>query len=75
MCSQAYFTLLRSLGVQSTKRLRQASGNQEEVQGKQRKKKVKDSGLEITRMDVEEVSTLITGMQPSSLVVCHRLNL
>ncbi|XP_054702911.1 crossover junction endonuclease EME1 [Grus americana] len=44
----------RSLGVQSTKRLRQASGNQEEVQGKQRKKKVKDSGLEITRMDVEE---------------------
>nr|XP_009941216.1 PREDICTED: crossover junction endonuclease EME1 [Opisthocomus hoazin] len=46
----------RSLGVQSKNRLRQAaaSGNQEEEQGKRRNKKVKDSGLEITRMDVEE---------------------
>ncbi|KFQ54038.1 Crossover junction endonuclease EME1, partial [Pelecanus crispus] len=46
----------RSLRVQSKKRLRQAaaSGNQEEEQGKRRKKKAKDSGLEITRMDVEE---------------------
>ena len=51
------------------------SGNQEEEQGKRRKRKVKDSGLEITRMDVEEVSTFKTGMQPSSLVVCHCLNI
>ncbi|KAM6194060.1 crossover junction endonuclease EME1 isoform 2-T2 [Sarcoramphus papa] len=42
--------------IQSKKRLQQAamSGNQEEEQGKRRKRKVKDSGLEITRMDVEE---------------------
>ncbi|KFM07823.1 Crossover junction endonuclease EME1, partial [Aptenodytes forsteri] len=48
-----YFRCLR---VQSKKRLRQAAvnGNQEEEQGKRRKKEVKDSGLEITRMDVEE---------------------
>ncbi|KGL86121.1 Crossover junction endonuclease EME1, partial [Charadrius vociferus] len=46
----------RSLTAQSKKRLQQAaaSGNQEEEQGKRRKKKVKDSDLEITRMDVEE---------------------
>ncbi|XP_074463686.1 crossover junction endonuclease EME1 [Larus michahellis] len=46
----------RSHTVQSKKRPQQAaaSGNQEEEQGKQRKKKVKDSDLEITRMDVEE---------------------
>ncbi|XP_054026560.1 crossover junction endonuclease EME1 [Dryobates pubescens] len=46
----------RSLRVQSKKRLQQAaaSGNQEVEQGKKRKRKVKDSGLEITRMDVEE---------------------
>ena len=64
------FALLRSLGVQSKNRLRQAaaSGNQEEEQGKRRNKKVKDSGLEITRMDVEEVSTFKTGTQRSSLV-------
>ncbi|KFO13152.1 Crossover junction endonuclease EME1, partial [Balearica regulorum gibbericeps] len=48
---ESYF---RSLGVQSTRRLRQASRDEEEVQGKRRKKKVKDFGLEITRMDVEE---------------------
>lgn len=74
---QSYFTLLRSLRVQSKKRLRQAAvnGNQEEEQGKRRKKEVKDSGLEITRMDVEEVSTFRTGMQPSPLVVCHCLNI
>ncbi|KAM9281759.1 crossover junction endonuclease EME1 [Morus bassanus] len=42
--------------VQSKKRQRHAaaSGNGEEEQRKQRKKNVKDSGLEITRMDVEE---------------------
>ncbi|KFV47742.1 Crossover junction endonuclease EME1, partial [Tyto alba] len=46
----------RSLRVQSKKRLQQAaaSKNQEEEQGKQRKKTVRDSSLEITRMDVEE---------------------
>ncbi|XP_009987968.1 PREDICTED: crossover junction endonuclease EME1, partial [Tauraco erythrolophus] len=46
----------RSLRVQSKKRLQQAalSGNQEEEQGKQRKKKVKDSDMEITRKDVED---------------------
>ncbi|KFQ88963.1 Crossover junction endonuclease EME1, partial [Phoenicopterus ruber ruber] len=46
----------RSLKAQSRKRLREAAvnGNQEEEQGKRRKKKFKDSGLEITRMDVEE---------------------
>ncbi|XP_029870237.1 crossover junction endonuclease EME1 isoform X1 [Aquila chrysaetos chrysaetos] len=45
----------RSLRVQPKKRLRQAaaSGKQEE-QRKRRKKEVKDSGLEITRMDMEE---------------------
>ncbi|XP_074016383.1 crossover junction endonuclease EME1 [Numenius arquata] len=50
---ESYF---RSLTVQSKKRPQQAaaSGNQEEEQGKCRKKKVKDSDLEITRMDVEE---------------------
>ncbi|XP_064032743.1 crossover junction endonuclease EME1-like [Pogoniulus pusillus] len=42
--------------VQSKKRPQQAaaSGNQEQEQQKLRKRKVKDSGLEITRMDVEE---------------------
>ncbi|KFZ49641.1 Crossover junction endonuclease EME1, partial [Podiceps cristatus] len=42
--------------VQSKKRGRQAaaSGNQEEERGKRRKKGVKDSDLDITRMDVEE---------------------
>ncbi|KFQ83312.1 Crossover junction endonuclease EME1, partial [Phaethon lepturus] len=42
--------------VQEKKRLQQAavSANQAEEQGKWRKKQVKDSGLEITRMDVEE---------------------
>ncbi|KFV45373.1 Crossover junction endonuclease EME1, partial [Gavia stellata] len=46
----------RSLRVQPKKRLQQASamGNQEGVQGKWRKKKVKDTGLEVTRLDVEE---------------------
>ncbi|NXT45411.1 EME1 endonuclease, partial [Pelecanoides urinatrix] len=46
----------RSLRVQSEKRLQQAaaSGNQEEEQRKRRKRKAEDSGLEITRMDVEE---------------------
>ncbi|KFU93425.1 Crossover junction endonuclease EME1, partial [Chaetura pelagica] len=46
---------LRSLRFQSGKGLQGAagSGNQEE-QGKRRKKKVRDSGLELTRMDVEE---------------------
>ncbi|XP_009582190.1 PREDICTED: crossover junction endonuclease EME1 [Fulmarus glacialis] len=46
----------RSLRDQSKKRPRQAaaSGNQEEEQGQWRKRKAKDSGLEITRMDVEE---------------------
>ncbi|XP_074745025.1 crossover junction endonuclease EME1 isoform X2 [Strix uralensis] len=41
--------------IQSKKRLQlaAASGNQEEKQGKRRKKTVKDSGLEITRLDVE----------------------
>ncbi|XP_026716631.1 crossover junction endonuclease EME1 isoform X2 [Athene cunicularia] len=41
--------------IQSKKRLQlaAASGNQEEKQGKQRKKTVKDSGMEITRLDVE----------------------
>ncbi|KFP15113.1 Crossover junction endonuclease EME1, partial [Egretta garzetta] len=46
----------RSLQAQSKKRPQQAaaSGNQGEKQAKRRKKKVNDSGLEITRMDVEE---------------------
>ncbi|XP_054249754.1 crossover junction endonuclease EME1 [Indicator indicator] len=46
----------RSLRVRSKKRLQQAaaSGNQEVEQKKTRKRKVKDSDLEITRMDVEE---------------------
>ncbi|XP_074900567.1 structure-specific endonuclease subunit EME1 isoform X1 [Buteo buteo] len=46
----------RSLRVQPKKRLRQAAASrkQEEEQRKRRKKQVKDSGLEITRMDVEE---------------------
>ncbi|KFW05879.1 Crossover junction endonuclease EME1, partial [Eurypyga helias] len=46
----------RSLKDQSKKRPRQAavSGNQEEEQRKQRKKDVKGSGLEISRMDMEE---------------------
>uniref|UniRef100_A0A8C0IG20 Essential meiotic structure-specific endonuclease 1 n=1 Tax=Bubo bubo TaxID=30461 RepID=A0A8C0IG20_BUBBB len=41
--------------IQSKERLQlaAASGNQEEKQGKRRKKTVKDSGLEITRLDVE----------------------
>lgn len=71
-----YFTLLVSLRVQSKKRPRQAAagGNQEEEQGKRRKKQVKDSGLEITRLDVEEVSTFRTGLQPWSLVH-HCLNI
>lgn len=77
MNSQSYITLLRSLRVQPKKRLRQAAASrkQEEEQRKRRKKEVKDSGLEITRMDVEEVSSFKTGMQPSSLVVCHCLNI
>ncbi|KFP28861.1 Crossover junction endonuclease EME1, partial [Colius striatus] len=46
----------RPLRVQPKKKLHQAaaSGKQEEKQGKQRKREVKGSGLEITRMDVEE---------------------
>ncbi|XP_009863751.1 PREDICTED: crossover junction endonuclease EME1 [Apaloderma vittatum] len=46
----------RSLRSRSKKRLREPAviGNQEEEQRKQRKKRVKDSGLEITRMNVEE---------------------
>ncbi|KFQ18449.1 Crossover junction endonuclease EME1, partial [Merops nubicus] len=46
----------RSRKAQSKKSLQQAaaSGNQEGEQGKQRKWKVKDSGLEITRTHVEE---------------------
>ncbi|XP_009704558.1 PREDICTED: crossover junction endonuclease EME1 [Cariama cristata] len=46
----------RSLGVQSKKRMRHpaGSGNQAKEQGKWRKQEVKDSGLGITRMDVEE---------------------
>lgn len=77
MNSQSYITLLRSLRVQPKKRLRQAASSrkQEQEPRKRRKKEVKDSGLEITRMDMEEVSSFKTPMQPSSLVVCHCLNI
>lgn len=73
----SYFTLLRSLQAQSKKRPQQAaaSGNQGEKQAKRRKKKVNDSGLEITRMDVEEVSAFKTAVQPLCLVACWFLNI
>ncbi|XP_010136655.1 PREDICTED: crossover junction endonuclease EME1, partial [Buceros rhinoceros silvestris] len=48
---EAYF---RSPRAQSKKGLQQAAASQEEKQGKQRKRKVKDSVPEITRLDVEE---------------------
>ncbi|XP_051491043.1 crossover junction endonuclease EME1 isoform X2 [Apus apus] len=45
----------RSLRFQSGKGLQRAAGSgDQEEQGKRRKKKVRDSGLELTRMDVEE---------------------
>lgn len=70
MRSQPHFTLLWSLRLQSKKRQQRtaANGSQDEGQGRRRKRAVEDSGLEITRMDVEEVSTFKAGMQPSSLV-------
>ncbi|XP_015501141.1 crossover junction endonuclease EME1 isoform X2 [Parus major] len=48
-------TYFRSLQVQPKQRLRQtaASGNQEK-RGERRKKEVKDSGLDLSRMDVKE---------------------
>lgn len=63
------FTLFRSLQVQPKQRLRQtaASGNQEK-RGERRKREVKDSALDLSRMDVEEVSAFKTDMQPSSVV-------
>lgn len=69
------FTLFRSLQVQPKQRLRQtaASGNQEK-RGERRKREVKDSALDLSRMDVEEVSAFKTDMQPSS-VVCQYLNI
>lgn len=65
MNPQSYLILLRPPRSQSKKGLQQAAASQEEEQGKRRKRKVKDSGLEITRLDVEEVSTFKAGMQPS----------
>ncbi|XP_068769417.1 crossover junction endonuclease EME1 isoform X2 [Struthio camelus] len=46
----------RSLRAQSKKRLQQAAvnGDQAEEQGKRRKKKAKDSGPDVSRLDVEE---------------------
>lgn len=62
---QSSFILLRAPRAQSKKGLQQAAASQEEKERKQRKRKVKDSGLEITRLDVEEVSTFKAGVQPS----------
>ncbi|XP_021144166.2 crossover junction endonuclease EME1 [Columba livia] len=62
--------------VQSKKRPRQAAagGNQEE-QGKRRKKQVKDSGLEITRLDVEEalVDLQLSKIQVNIFESCEEL--
>ncbi|XP_064532004.1 medium-chain acyl-CoA ligase ACSF2, mitochondrial isoform X3 [Pseudopipra pipra] len=67
----------RSLGVQSKQRLQQAAapGNQEE-QRKGRKRKIKDSGLELTRMDMEEALVdlqLCTQVQVSFFDSCEEL--
>ncbi|KAJ7427504.1 essential meiotic structure-specific endonuclease 1 [Willisornis vidua] len=67
----------RSLGVQSKRRLRQAaaSGN-EERQRKRRKREAEDSGLELTRMDVEEALVdlqLCTQVQVSFFESCEEL--
>ncbi|XP_017667284.1 PREDICTED: crossover junction endonuclease EME1 isoform X2 [Lepidothrix coronata] len=67
----------RSLGVQSKQRLQQAAapGNQEE-QRKGRKKKIKDSGLEFARMDMEEALVdlqLCTRVQVSFFDSCEEL--
>lgn len=58
---QSYFTLFRSLQVQPKQRLRQTvtSGNQEK-RGERRKKEAKDSNLDLSRMDVKEVSSFKT---------------
>ncbi|KFW83491.1 Crossover junction endonuclease EME1, partial [Manacus vitellinus] len=67
----------RSLRVQSKQRLQQAAapGNQEE-QRKGRKRKIKDSGLELTRMDMEEALVdlqLCTQVQVSFFDSCEEL--
>ncbi|XP_027547615.1 crossover junction endonuclease EME1 isoform X2 [Neopelma chrysocephalum] len=67
----------RSLRVQSKQRLQQAAapGNQEE-QRRGRKKKIKDSGLELTRMDMEEALVdlqLCTQVQVSFFDSCEEL--
>ncbi|XP_032562930.1 crossover junction endonuclease EME1 isoform X2 [Chiroxiphia lanceolata] len=67
----------RSLGVQSKQRLQQAAvpGNQEE-QRKGRKRKINDSGLELTRMDMEEALVdlqLCTQVQVSFFDSCEEL--
>ncbi|XP_071429842.1 crossover junction endonuclease EME1 [Pithys albifrons albifrons] len=67
----------RSLGVQTKRRLRRAaaSGN-EERQRKRRKKEAEDSGLELTRMDVEEALVdlqLCTQVQVSFFESCEEL--
>lgn len=53
--SQSSLHLLRCLRAQSKKRLQQATVHRNQGE-EQRRKEAKDSGLEISRLDVEEVS-------------------
>lgn len=72
---QSYLCFLRCLRAQSKKRLQQARVHRNEGD-EQRRKEVQDSGLEISRLDVEEVSEYLENRQAAVVsAVCHPWNI